>query len=212
MLVLCRVPADRLPGLPVGEEPLGDPPGVVGDDGIRGVEDRLGRAEVLFEQDGGGVREGLLELQDVADIRRPEPVDRLIRVSDHADVAVLASEQEDELVLGTIGVLELVDEDLGKPFLIGPTDLVVALQDHDRLHEQVVEIHGVGGQQPTLVLGIDVGDAAVKRIPARRTLIRKPSRVDQFGLGLADDRCDGARCEALGVEPVLGDHELDQTT
>ena len=151
-LVLGAVAEDRRPGLAVGEEALGPAALVVGDDRVGGVEDVLGRTEVLLQQDGGGVGEGLLELQDVADVGAPPAVDRLVRVADHADVAVLAPEQHDELVLGPVGVLVLVDQDVAEPLLVGRPHVVAALQQVDRHHQQVVEVHGVGRQQPLLVL------------------------------------------------------------
>ena len=55
---------------------------VVADHGVRGVEDGLGRAVVLLEQDRGGVREVLLEVEDVADVGAAEGVDRLVGVTD----------------------------------------------------------------------------------------------------------------------------------
>ena len=41
-----------------------------------------------------------------------ELVDRLVVVADHRDVAVRLGEQRDELRLGPVRVLELVDEDV----------------------------------------------------------------------------------------------------
>ena len=62
---------------------------VAGDDRVGGAQDRLGRAVVLLEQDRAGVRVVLLELQDVADRRAAEGVDRLVGVADDAQLAGL---------------------------------------------------------------------------------------------------------------------------
>ena len=60
---------------------------VVADDGVGGVEDRLGGAVVLVEDDRRGVGEGPLELEQVAHLGAPEAVDALVGVADDADVA-----------------------------------------------------------------------------------------------------------------------------
>ncbi len=60
------------------------------DDGVRGAEDGLRGAVVLLEQDGGGVRIVLLELEDVADRGAAEGVDRLVGVTDDAQFGPLA--------------------------------------------------------------------------------------------------------------------------
>ena len=81
VLVARAVEPDLLALVAVGEEVLRVAAGVLRDDRVRGVEDRLGRAEVLFEQDDRGVGKALLELQDVAHVGRAEAVDRLVRVA-----------------------------------------------------------------------------------------------------------------------------------
>ena len=163
-LVLGAVAPDRAAGVADGEELLGLATDVVGDDRVGRVEDRLGRAEVLLQHDRGHVGERPLELQDVADVRAAPAVDRLVRVADDADVAVRLAQQLDDLVLRVVGVLELVDEDVREPRLVGGAHIVVGLQQVGRDHQQVVEVHGVGRVQPVLVLRVDVGDALAERI------------------------------------------------
>src|SRR4029077_2958595 len=66
---------------------------VVGDDRIRRAEDRVRGAVVLLERNRPRLAEVALELEDVADVRSAEGIDRLIRVPDRAQVAVLRGEQ-----------------------------------------------------------------------------------------------------------------------
>ena len=147
-LIGCSVALEQWPW-PIGrEEPLLGTPRVVGDHCVGRVEDVLGGAEVLLEDDGGGIREGALELQDVGDVRRTESIDRLIRVTDHADVAVRRAQQGHEAVLHRVGVLELVDQDVAEPVLVAEEDVLVVLEHLDRAHEEVVEVHGVGLGEP----------------------------------------------------------------
>ena len=51
-----------------------------------------------------------LEVEDVAQVRAAPRVDRLVRIADHAQVAVLAGELAHQLVLHAVRVLVLVDE------------------------------------------------------------------------------------------------------
>ena len=68
-----------------------------------------------------------------------------------------AGEQEDELVLGPVGVLVLVDEHVPESLLVVLEDVRARLEQVDRDEQQVVEVHGVVGDQPLLVLAVDLG-------------------------------------------------------
>ena len=112
VLVIELTQADRIALAELAPQTLGAAAAVVGDDGVGGVEDRLRRAVVLLELDDAGVREVLLELEDVADLGTAEAVDRLVGVADDREVAVLAGKQRQPAVLDVVGVLVLVDEDV----------------------------------------------------------------------------------------------------
>ncbi len=69
--------------------------------------------------------------------------------------------------------------------------------------QQVVEIHGVGHQQPVLVLAIDLGYAVLAQGLGPRG---EGLEVDQLPLGGADDRVHPPGRKALGVEIEVPDH------
>ena len=150
-----------------------------------------------------------LELQDVADVGAAPAVDRLVRVPHHAHVAVGLAEQLHDLVLGVVGVLELVDQDVAEALLVRGPDVVARLEQVGRHHEQVVEVEGVGRQQALLVLRVDVGDALAERVGPAAGLVAEGLEVDELGLGLADHPLHGAGGEALLVEAELGGDHLD---
>ena len=127
---------------------------VVGDQRVGGVEDVLRGPVVLVEHDHRGVGERLFELEDVADVGAAEPVDRLVGVADHAHVVVLRAEQHHEFVLRLVRVLVLVDQDVLEAVLPLLQRLLVDLQQVDRDHQQVVEVHRVRGGEAALVLGV----------------------------------------------------------
>ncbi len=165
VLVLGPVADDPVAAPDVGPQVLGLAVDVVGDHGVGGVEDRLRAAVVLVEDDRRDtIRKGVLELHDVAQVGTPEAVDRLVAVADHGDVAVAAGEQQDELVLGDVGVLVLVDEHVLEALAVGLEDVRVLAEQGDGVDEQVVEVHRPGGVQPALVLGVHLGVLAVEDV------------------------------------------------
>ena len=90
---------------------------------MRRVEDRLGRAVVLLEQNDLGVEKMLLEFQDIADIRLPETIDRLRIVADHANILLFFREIIDQRKLQRVGVLVFVDQDVFELLVIFVPDL-----------------------------------------------------------------------------------------
>ena len=179
---------------------------------------RLGRAVVLLEQDGAGVGVVLLELLDVADRGAAEGVDRLVGVADDDQLARLdpvlgagllgpADELADQLVLGVVGVLVLVDHDVPEPPAVVLGDVGEGLEHVHRGHDQVVEVHGVGLAQPALVGRVGLGE----HLLLVRARLADPARVgllvDQLVLEVADLVAERPRVVALGVEVhVAEDH------
>ncbi len=90
-------------------EPIGV---VVADQPMRRVEDRLPAAVVVDEDDAGRLRVRAAEAEDVLERRAAEAIDALVVVADHRHVAVRLGEEADDLPLGMVRVLELVDQDV----------------------------------------------------------------------------------------------------
>ena len=149
---------DRVPRPVVRPQRLGVPVRVVADDRRGGIEDLGGGPVVLLQLDDAGVRVVLLELEDVADVGAPPPVDGLVVVADHAEVPVALRQQAQQPVLDAIGVLVLVDEDVTEAILIlGEHGRMVA-EEHDRAHEQIVEVQGAALVEPALVGEVQPGE------------------------------------------------------
>ena len=173
VLVVADVADDPVAVAGVGPEVLRLAPVVAADHRVGGVEDGLGRAVVLLQQDRGRVGEVDLEVHDVADVGAAERVDRLVGVADHhqlrrghrsaspppsgASSIGVGAQLVDEGVLGVVGVLVLVDEHVPEP----PPPALPHLRERPEQvhghHQQVVEVERVGAPQPTLVLGVRGG-------------------------------------------------------
>ena len=161
VLVLGVVAQDLVARPRLGPQVLGLATHVVGDHRVGGVEHRLGGPVVLHQRDRGDVGERLLELEDVGDVGASEAVDRLVPIAHDGDVAVLLGQLDDQLVLDLVGVLVLVDEDVGKALAVVGEHVGVAAEQLDGVEEDVVEVHGAGPEQAGLVLAVDVGELAL---------------------------------------------------
>jgi len=180
---------------------------VVGDHGVGDVEDRLRAAVVLLQANDLGIGVVALELEDVADVGATPRVDALVVVADHGEIAVLAGQEIGEAVLRVVGVLVLVDEHEAERLLVMPEALGEALEQLHRLHEEVVEVHGVHLGVTLLVERVHVGRGL--REPPPDTLAEF-LRADELVLGVADLPRQGLRREALGVEVELLETALDE--
>ena len=87
------IDAHRVALAEIGEEPLRLALAVLLDQRVRRPQDAVRRAVVLLERHDLRSGEVALELHDVADVGAAERVDRLVRISDRADVPVLAAEE-----------------------------------------------------------------------------------------------------------------------
>ena len=208
MLVVELADDDLLAAVAVGPQVLGLLVDVVGDQPVGGVEDRLGRAVVLLEQDGVGIGKVPLELEDVADVGAAERIDRLKIVADNGQVAVLLGQELQHPVLGAVGVLVLVDQHPAEDPAVLVAHVSEQLQQVDRAHQQVVEVHRARLDHPPLVEAVDVGD----RLFALR--VRRGGVVGGVGelvLGRRDRRLDRAGRESLRVELELLHAALDHS-
>ena len=221
VLVVGDVADDRLAVPGVSPQFLLPPARVARDHRVGRREDGLRGAVVLLQQDRGGVGEVALEVLDVADRRTPEGIDRLVGVAHHAQFrgryavvfhSGVGAAHPDQLahqhVLGVIGVLVLVDQDVAEapPVVLG--DLRVALQQRHRLADQVVEVQRVGRPQPALVLGVDLGDDPGEVIGGLVQGGRRPAGSDQLVLEVGDRVGQQPRRVPLDVDAhIAADHQ-----
>ena len=148
---------DQLAAPLAGEQGLAQPPRVAGDHRVGRVQDVPGRAEVLLQAHLRRFGEVLLELADEADVAAPEPVDALVVVAHHEDVAVIAGQRHEPHVLAVVDILVLVGEDAVEAAGPAPPVGFVALHRQRRPQQQVAEVGGVGVAQAALVFGVEPG-------------------------------------------------------
>ena len=117
-----------------------------------------------------------------------------------------AGQQLHQLVLGAVGVLVLVDQQIAVAALVALARFARDLEQADGFEQQVVEVEGVVLAQLGLVALIDVGDALAVGILGGEVVLL---RIDHVVLGPGDAAQNGARGELLGVEAHAAHDLLD---
>ena len=82
--------------------------GVVFDDGVGGVQNRVRGAIILLELDDFDLGKMLFQVEQVGDFRAAPAVNALVIIADDAEIAMLLGQRVDEIELRGVGVLVFV--------------------------------------------------------------------------------------------------------
>ncbi len=85
----------------------------------------------------------LPEVLHVRQVCPPEAVDGLVIVTHHTQV--VPGQLLDQLELGVVGVLELVDQDVGEPFAVAAEDGRAFVKEPHGLVDHIIEVEQVFG-------------------------------------------------------------------
>ncbi len=182
-------------------------PSIVRDHPAGGAEDARGRTVVFFEPDHRGAGKIRLETQDVADLRAAPAVDRLVVVTDTAQIAPGLGQETQPQILRDVGVLVFVDQQVAEAPVVVGEDFGVAGQQRQIVQQEIAEIDGVDGLEPFLITPVECHRAAVGKtvgIGARK-LVGAEAAI----LPALDDPQQHARRPAPLVD-VLGLQDLLQ--
>ncbi|VDO17540.1 unnamed protein product, partial [Brugia timori] len=187
----------------LGEQRLREQLGVGADHVVGRAQDGAGRAVVLLELDD--LERGVVDRQLAQVVERgaAPAVDRLVVVAHRREVAARARQRLEHLVLGGVGVLVFVHQDVAQRGLPLVAHFLEVAQQLERHADQVVEVHALIGGQALLVARHDGGrDALV--VVGRDGL--GLGRVQAHVLPLADGPLPDARGgEVAGAARVLED-------
>ena len=136
----------------------------MGDDLIGRIQNIGGAAVVLFQLDDLRVREILLEIQNIADVRAAPAVDALIVVAHHAQVPAVFGNQLHQRVLGEVGILILVHMDVLKALAVAFQHRRMVGEQLQRAHQQVVKIQRVGALEPLFVAVVNIVNLLAAKI------------------------------------------------
>ena len=105
-----------------------------GDNAQRRLENGLGHPEALGQDVTRRVWMSRGEVGDVAELRSPERVNRLVGVAGHREIAARPGEESGDFRLHRAGVLVLVYQDIS--VLLSQVLASFGLQQVDRRHQQ----------------------------------------------------------------------------
>ena len=181
---------DLGPALGLGPKGLAQP-APVGSNQAGGRAQDVGRgAVVALQPDDLGAREVLFETQDVIHLGAPPAIDRLVVVAHAADIAPGLAQEAQPEILGDVGVLVLVDQDVAEAAVVLLQDVRPGLEQGQVVQEEVAEVAGVQHPQALLIGPVEVLDLVAGKacaLPGGQ-LFRRPAAVlpvvDQAGQGL----------------------------
>jgi hypothetical protein len=96
--------------------------------------------------------------QDVIDVCSTESVNALGIVANDTKPMMVLHELQHNSLLSIIGILVFIDENKLEPFCIFASDVVIIAEKYVGVHQQIVEVHGIGLTQPLVVSFIDCPD------------------------------------------------------
>ena len=137
----------------------------------------MGRAIVPLQLDDLGAGEVALEAQDVVHLGPAPAIDRLIVVAHAADIARRGRQQPQPQILGDIGVLIFVDQDVAEATTVFLGQVRVLRQDGDVVQQQIAEIAGVQAAKARLIGGVQPLALAVGEVFAGRQFLGRPAAV-----------------------------------
>ena len=153
--------------------------GVADDHRIGRIDDGAGRAVVLLQLEDHGVGKILLEREDILDLGPAEGVDRLRVVAHDADLRMQLRKAADDDVLGVVGVLILVHQNIFELLLITRQHVGSVAQQDVGLQQQVVEIHRAVALAALAVDVVDVAEFGNLRL----TVLGGVDRIGEVGAG-----------------------------
>ena len=163
----------------------------------RAVEDGLVGAAVVCQ----GQPPARKTRADVVDLRVAPAVDRLFGVADHGHVSEsVGRRQPDEIELDTVGVLELVHDQIAKALTTAAAELGHTLESIDHLEQQIIEVPQSLRMQGVLVGTVD-GEQDVDGFKLGTSWVRSARAV---GSGTAAPvlgvQVERAVAESIGVD------------
>ncbi len=171
------------------------------------MDDSLGGTVVLFQLHHLRVRVVSLEMKDIFDVRPTPTIDSLPVITDHRDILGVARKHFDNLVLDFVGVLILVDHDIGKT--------TMKIREHFRkfqelvdFEEDIVEIERIHRPHSDFQLGVDIrrGRGNVRLRDASHS-----ARIDSVVLGTRNHRDHLLDGNFLLVDLLLREDNLDKS-
>ena len=116
------------------------------------------RAVVLLQPDDPGIRIFFLKIKDIADIRAPELIDRLIVIPDNTQIPVFACQQTDQSELHSIRILIFIYHNITESLLVAFQHIRLSVQQLHCFHQKIIEIQSIIRPKLRLILPVYLRD------------------------------------------------------
>ena len=153
--------ADLVARIDPGPQGLAEPSFVMGDQAGGGAQYVRRRAVIALQADHPRARKVLLEFQDVADLGAAPGIDGLVVVADAAQVLAGLGKQPQPEILGHVGILVFVHQQIAETVLILGQNIRVLGEQGQIVEQQVAEIGRVEGAEPVLIRGVELHQTPV---------------------------------------------------
>ena len=110
---------------------------------VRSMHDKLRRPVVLLQFKQPGTLILFLEIQNIVNISPSETIDALGIVTHHTDSSMFMCQQQDNLLLGIVGVLILIDQYILETLDIFLPDILMVTQQDKGLDKQIIKVHRI---------------------------------------------------------------------
>ena len=130
------------------------------------TQDVLGGTVILFQTDYFCIREHVLKSENVSDICTTELVDRLVIITDNAEILIFRSQQTYKFELCSVGVLILIYHNIFEAFLIVLKNISAVLEKFHCLYDQIIEVQRIVFTQGCLVFTVYCRDFLLIKITA----------------------------------------------
>ena len=186
LIVSVVLESDQLAAVPIRPQIFLMTFRVVLNDRVRRIENDRGRAVVFLQPDYTRTGKIILEIQYVFRVRATESIDRLIVVSNDADIFIPFRQGHRKHVLRFIYVLVLIDKNVLVAVLKMAQRFRAVLHKLDRFHYQVVEIERLIADQTRLISLVNLTDQLLPAVVCH-LLIFPP--VDKITFRTGDRTC-----------------------
>ena len=184
------------------------------DERVGSLNDQLRRAIVLFQFEEFCIFIQTLEVQDIIDIGTSEGIDALGIIAHHTHHLALLRQLIHYRLLGKVRILILIYQHKMEFINVFLTDVLMILEQHPRLNQQIVEVHRI-----RLTASLRVPYIYIRELGALLgSIILRPSTFDirlgqhQMILGHRDTISNGRRLIHLVIQIHLLDDGLHQRT
>ena len=181
---------------------------VVGYYGVGCIQNRLCGTIILFQTNHAASFVLAFKVENVLNGCPPEAIDTLVVIAHHADILISPCQQRGQQILGVVGVLILIHQNIAEFPLIVAAHILMLCQKADGDVDDIVKIQSVVFLQPGLVLHIGLSNMQRPEVAGLLCPFQHLLGRNHFVLLLTDGAEDILGREGLVIQSHVSDDLL----